>query len=141
MFDKETHQYNDIINMPHPNSCKHPRMSIQDRAAQFAPFAALTGYGDAVKETARLTENRIELNVDEKAILDEKLRIIQDNIGTAQLVTFTYFVPDDKKSGGEYMTYTGRVKKIDVYEHSIIMYDKTVIPMEDIVEIESENNI
>ena len=131
-------KYDDIINLPHPTSAKHPRMSLYDRAAQFSPFAALTGHDDAVKETARLTDKKIEIDEDTKARLNEKLQIIQDNIGTDVIVTFTYFVPDERKSGGKYISCSGIVKRIDEYEHTVILTDKTSIPIEQISGIESE---
>ena len=136
--DKDISRYDDIINLPHPTSRKHPRMSLYDRAAQFSPFAALTGHEAAVKETARLTDERIILDEDAKMKLDAKLQLIKENIGAGIEVTFTYFVPDERKSGGEYISHTGIVKKIDEYEHTVIMKDRTIIPVSDIIEIESE---
>lgn len=135
-MDKDTHRYDDIINLPHPTSANHPRMSLYDRAAQFSPFAALTGHDAAIKETARLTEQKIELSEDTISRLNEKLQIVADNLETE--VTITYFVPDERKSGGAYVSYTGIVRRIDDYEHTLIMTDKTVIPIEQISEIESE---
>lgn len=133
-----THRYDDIINLPHHASTKYPHMSLYDRAAQFSPFAALTGHDAAIKETARLTDEKSELDEDVKAILNEKLQIIRENPNTDISVTFTYFVPDENKSGGTYISHTGSVKRIDEYQHTVIMKDKTVIPMEQISEIESE---
>lgn len=135
-MDKDTHRYDDIINLPHPTSANHPRMSLYDRAAQFSPFAALTGHDAAIKETARLTEQKIELSEDTISRLNEKLQIVADHLETE--VTITYFVPDERKSGGAYVSYTGIVRRIDDYEHTLIMTDKTVIPIEQISEIESE---
>ena len=89
--------YDDIINLPHPTSVRYPRMAMIDRAAQFSPFAALTGHGAAIQETARLTEQKVELTEDKKTILDEKLRLLADNGGEA---VFTYFVPDEKRAAG-----------------------------------------
>ena len=131
-------KYDDIINLPHPTSSRHPRMSLYDRAAQFSPFAALTGHDEAVKETARLTDKRIEIDDDTKARLNVKLQIIRDNIGADITVTFTYFVPDERKSGGKYISCTGIVKRIDEYEHTVILTDKISIPIEQISGIESE---
>ena len=122
----DEHSYDDIINLPNPTSKNHPRMSLHDRAAQFAPFAALTGHDAAIKETARLTDERLELNM------------IRDNIGTEQEISITYFVPDDKKSGGAYLTHSGIVKKIDEFERKLIMQDETVIPTEQISVIQGE---
>ena len=135
-MDKDTHRYDDIINLPHPTSANHPRMSLYDRAAQFSPFAALTGHDAAIKETARLTEQKIELSEDTISRLNEKLQIVADHLETE--VTITYFVPDERKSGGAYVSYTGIVRRIDDYEHTLIMTDKTVIPIEQVSEIESE---
>lgn len=131
-------KYDDIINLPHHTSSKHPRMSMIDRAAQFSPFAALTGYDAAVKETARLTDERIELDDSSKMELDERLRLVQENLEDAPEVTITYFKPDDKKSGGAYLSVTGTVKKIDDYGKSVIMQDKQKIPIEEIIQIEGE---
>jgi hypothetical protein len=110
-------------------------MSMHDRAAQFSPFAALTGYGDAVAETARYTDLKIELDEYAKVALDEKLIRLQEVIRDKPEVTITYFLPDTKKTGGSYQTITGTVKKIDVYQHRIVMDDATEIPMDDMVEI------
>lgn len=131
----DSFKYEDIINLPHPTSKKHPRMSLHDRAAQFAPFAALTGYDVAIRETARLTDERLELDAEIIAQLNDKLNVIRENLRTEPKVSITYFVPDAKKSGGAYVEHSGIVKKIDEYERKIIMQDGTVIPMEQIREI------
>lgn len=129
--------YEDIIGLPHHVSVSHPHMSLHDRAAQFAPFAALTGHDAAVKETARLTQERRELDEGIQNILDEKLRIVQDMLPENQpQVTVTYFCPDERKTGGAYVTVTGKVKKIDCYEHSIVMTDNRQIPIEEVYGIE-----
>ena len=133
-----SHKYDDIINLPHHVSKKHPQMSLHDRAAQFSPFAALTGHKAAINETARLTDEKQILSEDVIAKLNEQLNLIKENIGTNQTVTITYFVPDDKKSGGAYISYTGVVKKIDEYNHTVILTDKTVIPIEQISEMQSD---
>ncbi len=127
--------YDDIINLPNPTSKKHPRMSLYDRAAQFSPFAALTGHDAAIQETARLTDEKVELDEDTLNRLNEQLNIIRNYIGTNVIVSITYFVPDDRKSGGVYVTHSGAVKKIDEYERVIVMSDKKRIPMEQISEI------
>lgn len=112
-------------------------MSLHDRAAQFAPFAALTGHDSAIKETARLTQEWRELDEEIKNILDEKLRIVQDMLpGNQPQITVTYFCPDERKAGGAYVTVTGIVKKIDCCEHSIVMTDNRQIPMEEVYGIE-----
>ena len=133
-----SHKYDDIINLPHHVSKKHPQMSLHDRAAQFSPFAALTGHKAAINEIARLTDEKQILSEDVIAKLNEQLNLIKENIGTNQTVTITYFVPDDKKSGGAYISHTGVVKKIDEYNHTVILTDKTVIPIEQISEIQSD---
>lgn len=125
--------YDDIINLPHPTSAKHPRMPMIDRAAQFSPFQALTGYGAAIQETARLTDQRVELTEEEQALLDEKLRLMLDT-GTAGRIT--YFKPDGKKDGGAYITIRGTVNKLDPLERHIILTNGTIIPIDDILEIE-----
>ena len=127
--------YDDIINLPHHTSPTRPRMSMIDRAAQFSPFAALTGYDAAVKETARLTDWRIELDEYEKAALDERLCLLQEHLKEFPQVTITYFQPDARKSGGSYLSVTGSVKKIDNYEKCIVMTDKQKIAIDDVMEI------
>ncbi len=133
-----SHKYDDIINLPHYVSKKHPQMSLHDRAAQFSPFAALTGHKAAINETARLTDEKQILSEDVIAKLNEQLNLIKENINTNPIVTITYFVPDDKKSGGAYISNTGIVKKIDEYNRTVIMTDKTVIPIEQISEMQSD---
>lgn len=137
-MENVSHKYDDIINLPHHVSKKHPQMSLHDRAAQFSPFAALTGHKAAINETARLTDEKQILSEDVIAKLNEQLNLIKENIGTNQTVTITYFVPDDKKSGGAYISNTGVVKKIDEYNRTVIMTDKTVIPIEQISEMQSD---
>lgn len=136
---KITHQYDDIIGLEHHQSKRHPPMSLYARSAQFAPFAALTGYEDAVKETARETNERVELEEDWIAILDMKLQLLQENIGKKEEVTMTYFVPDARKDGGSYLTIVGVVKKIDRLEGKIILADKREIPIAEILAISSKN--
>lgn len=127
--------YQDIINLPHHTSTKHPRMTKESRAAQFAPFAALTGHSDAIKETERLTETKIELTEEEKLKLNEKLQIINENINTHPKVTITYFEYDKKKTGGKYITYTGNIKQIDLVEQTIIFQDKTKVKITELIDI------
>lgn len=133
---EDMHKYDDIINLSRPVSKTHPPMPIQDRAAQFAPFAALTGHHEAVKETARLTDTRIELDEYCKAQIDRKLQEIYECPGGSRMVSVTYFVPDTWKSGGSYETVTGYVKKIDDYNRMVVMEDGTKIPMDEIAGIE-----
>lgn len=128
--------YDDIINLPHHVSSTRPQMPMIDRAAQFSPFAALTGYDAAVKETARLTDARVELDECAKVMLNEKLQMIAEGLKTGgAAASITYFKPDERKSGGAYLTAEGAVKRIDIYRHMVIMTDGTVIPIEEIFEI------
>jgi len=131
-------KYADIINLPHHTSRTRPRMMISARAAQFAPFAALTGFGAAVDETARLTDDRIVLDENAKAILDSKLQRIAEHLDDLPEVTFTYFEPDKKKSGGAYVSITGHVKEIDEYARIVKLWDGTKIPIGQIFGITSE---
>ncbi len=136
--EKDLHRYDDIINLPHHVSSVHPHMPVQDRAAQFAPFAALSGHSAAIKETARLTENRIELDENCKMEIDGKLRMIKARMSTHPVIMVTYFKPDLKKKGGAYVTIQGSVKKIDGYTSELTMMDGEKISVEDIMEIEGE---
>ena len=102
-----TEKYSDIINFPHPNPQNHIRMSISARAAQFAPFAALTGHSDAIIETARLTDNKIELDESIKGAINQKLMTLKTNLKKCPIVTITFFSPDKKKAGGRYISSTG----------------------------------
>ena len=126
--------YDDIIDLPHPTSERHPRMPMASRAAQFSPFAALSGYDDAVKETARLTDSKVELMEEEKVILDAKLQLLVPGMEAS----FTYFQQDDKKEGGAYLTVTGTVKKFDSYAREIVLGDGRRMPIDDILELQSE---
>lgn len=124
--------YDDILHLPHPTSKTHPRMSRQDRAAQFSPFAALTGYEAVVEETARLTEARPTLTEDEVAELDARLRLA---VELDAEVAVTWFRPDDKKSGGSSVTTTGRIKKADELQHVLTMEDGTKIPIQEVTAV------
>ncbi len=128
--------YDDIINLPHHVSARHPQMSALDRAAQFSPFAALTGHDAAIAETARLTDVRAELDETRKEDLDRKLQILRDHLSTRPEIAVTYFVPDAHKEGGAYLRAIGIPKKLDDIEHKVIMQSGTVIPMDDIFEME-----
>ena len=131
-------KYDKIINLPHHISSTRPHMSMIDRAAQFSPFAALTGYDAAVKETARLTEQQIELDEYEKAALDQRILLLQEHLKELPEVTITHFVPDERKDGGKYISITEAVKKIDTYEKQIVLVDKSKISIENILSIEGE---
>ena len=128
--------YEDILYLPHPVSKKHPRMSMIDRAAQFAPFAALTGYDGVIAETARLTDGEMFLDVGAEAELDARLREIRENIHLHPQITLTYFRPDSRKSGGAYVTVSGKVKKIDAYTQTLVLIDNTAIELQKICKIE-----
>ncbi len=128
--------YSDMIGLPHHVSDHHPQMPLQNRAAQFMPFAALTGYGDAVRETARITDRKLELTEDELRVLDERLAELRPLLPQRPVVTFVYFQPDARKDGGAYLTRTGTVKKIDDYGRRIFLEDGSIIPMDDMAEID-----
>ena len=113
--------YEDIINMPHHVSTKHPQMLLHDRSAQFAPFAALVGFDDMVEETARIVSRKIEINEEQKEKLDLKLKEIKQKINLKPIVTITYFVPDKFKEGGKYVTVSEKIKKIDEYKKEIVL--------------------
>ena len=130
--------YNDIIHLPHHVSKTRPQMSMEDRAAQFSPFAALTGYDAAILETGRLTEDKLELGEETQAILDRKQRYLAEIIDTKPEITVTYFVPDEKKSGGAYSTVTGFLKRIDEYERVLMLTDGRKIQLDAIFDIESD---
>ena len=131
-------KYDDIIDLPHYVSETHPPMSRADRAAQFSPFAALTGYDAAVRETARVTERRIELDEGVKAELNARLNCILEHLSENPQVSLTYFVPDEKKSGGAYRTVTGTVRKLDSFAKTLTLTDGTVVPMEEMVHVEGK---
>lgn len=129
MKPKEEQNYDDIICLPHHVSSRHPQMSLWNRAAQFSPFAALTGHGAAIQETARLTDTFMELNEDQKEQLDEQFQLIMANLSRHPKVQITYFQPDSQKDGGTYMTIQGKVKRIDAYSHQILFLDGTSVPI------------
>lgn len=130
--------YDDIINLPHHVSKTRPQMSRADRAAQFAPFSALAGYGAALVETARLTDRRIELEEDDRAALDRKQRKLMERIGERPEIAVTWFVPDVRKDGGQYITSVGRLKRIDEVRRVMVLMDRTEIPLDDVFDIETE---
>lgn len=130
-----THRYDDIIHLPHHISQKHPPMPRADRAAQFSPFAALTGLDAALQETARLTDQRIILDEYEQAALDETLQALRDALarGERPNVEVCYFVPDDRKAGGAYRTVTGQARRMAEFERLLFLQDGTQIPMDEIL--------
>ncbi|MBO7636772.1 MAG: hypothetical protein J6S89_09360 [Paludibacteraceae bacterium] len=130
--------YDDIIHLPHHVSKKHPQMTMLNRAAQFAPFAALTGHDAAIQETARLTSSQRLLDDSDNEILDRKMAIIRSKMAESPTLTLIYFQPDEHKNGGAYKSVTGQLKKIDDYLHTLILSDETTIPISSIFEIEGE---
>ena len=131
-------KYNEIMGLSHHVSKTRPQMPMSDRAAQFAPFAALAGYDAAIKETGRLTDERIELDVEALSALDMKYQLLMEALDEAPEVTITYFQPDERKAGGKYVSAVGAVKKIDDFERRITMQDGAKIPMDDVLSIEGE---
>lgn len=134
----EKFPYEDIVNLPPHISKRHPQPSMMDRAARFAPFAAITGYEEMVLEEARVTEERIDLDEGALLLLNEKLNMIQEFLDEEPEVTITYFEPDKRKSGGAYVSVTGTVKRIDEYEHLVIMDDGKKIRISEIYNLHSE---
>ena len=134
----ERFPYEDIVDLPHHISKKHPQPTMADRAARFAPFAAITGYEEMVLEEARVTDERIEMDESSKAALNEKLNMILEFVDEQPEVSITYFEPDKKKSGGAYVNITGIVKRIDEYEHFVIMTDGKKINIDEIYNLQSE---
>ena len=131
-------KYNEIMGLPHHVSKTRPQMPMSDRAAQFAPFAALTGYDAAIKETGRLTDEKIELDEEALTALDMKYQLLMKAHDEAPEVTITYFQPDERKAGGKYVSAVGAVKKINDFERRITMQDGTKIPMDDVLSIDGE---
>ena len=132
-----TYLYDDIINLPHHVSSSRKRMSMEERAGQFAPFAALVGYGDEVKETIRIVDNEVILDEEVKVFLDEKINIIMDHINELPEVSITYFIPDMRKKGGRYEIVTGNVRLIDSVNQKIILTDKSKIDINKVIELRS----
>lgn len=131
-------KYRDIIDLPYPGKSKHTRMPVGDRAAQFAPFAALTGFGAVLKETERITEKRIELDEYEKEKLDEKIRMVLEEKELRPEITVTFFVPDEKKDGGAYVTISGHLKRVDEENQRLILEEGERIQLGDIYDISYE---
>ena len=135
MQQKQTHAYDDIIHLPHHVSPRRAGMPMADRAAQFAPFAALTGYESVIQESGRLTDCAVELTDSGLQQLNEKLRILAEHTQVTPSVTVTYFEPDRHKAGGAYVTITGKVKRVDTYEQALVLTDGREIPMEAIYDL------
>lgn len=131
-------KYEDILYLPHHVSATRRRMSVAERAAQFSPFSALTGYDAQIREARRLTRERAQTAVDFQEKLDEKLRITMTLADTEPEISVTYFQPDARKAGGAYVTRTGRLKRIDTYARTLIFTDKTAIALDDLYDIDGE---
>ena len=138
MSNESTHRYDDIIHLTHPEPTTRPRMAMENRAAQFSPFAALTGYDAVTREEARLVDMKQELSEDMKDMLDAKLAVIEQHIKEQPNIAVTYFLPDEKKAGGRYVTISGNAKKLDGIERVITMTDGTKIPIADVRMIEGD---
>ena len=130
--------YEDIINLPPHISKKHPQPTMLERAARFSPFAAITGYEEMVKEAARVTDKKIELDEGSKEILNEKLLFVTEMCESDAIINITYFIPVNLISGGKYTTVSGTIKRIDEYERRIILVDGTIIPIDDIYQIDGD---
>ena len=135
---KETHKYDDIIHLSRPNSGKRAKMSNYDRAAQFSPFAALTGFDAAIAETGRLTDDRIELDEGGKQLLDEQMQVVLEKIEAQPRVTVLWFCYDERKAGGTYVSTTGHVKKVDTYTGRLLLTGGQAIPLGEIFQITLE---
>lgn len=129
--------YEDIIHLSHPTSKKHPRMSMEERAAQFSPFAALTGFGGVIQETGRLTDRRVELGESDRAELERTLNFLDSQEEEHPLVQVTYFLPDERKEGGAYITVTGHLKRIDQVGGVLLLQEGSPIPIRDMLQIEA----
>ena len=127
--------YDDIIALPHPEPRTHPRMSLHDRAAQFSPFAALTGHSAAIAETGRLTDSRITLDESEMARVDAALQQLRELLPQEPVASITYFVPDERKAGGSYQTITGTARRIDTANGVLLLTDQRAIPIPDILAV------
>ena len=138
MKQNEKSKYDDIIMLPHHVSQKHPQMPLLNRAAQFSPFAALTGHDAAIQETQRLTDSFIEIGGSGEIELNEQLLLIRHNLDKRPELKITYFQPDERKSGGSYITVCGRIKRIDEYNRRIVFADGTALPIDHIFSMQGE---
>ncbi len=133
-------KYDDIINLPHHVSANHPQMPMANRAAQFAPFAALTGYNSAIKETARPTESEMELETDDQDRLDGILNTIRTIVNQHPMISIVYFIPDKNKTGGAYNTLTGTLRRIDEYDNTLVMDDGDTIKIASIIDMQLKDS-
>ncbi len=138
MSNENTRRYDDIIHLPHPEPTTRPRMAMENRAAQFSPFAALTGFGAAINEAGRETEEKLELSEDTIDMINARLAVIGQHIKEKPSVAVTYFLPDKKKPGGKYVTVSGNVEKLDGMKCAIIMTNGTKIPIGDVRYIDGD---
>ena len=136
--EQDADRYADMLDLPHPTSPRHPRMPIIDRAAQFAPFSALTGYDDAIEETARLTDSMLDMTEDRRELLDRKHQILLASVERHPQVEVTYFCPDDRKKGGSYQTVRGMLLRIDELERVMHLSGGQRIPLDAVCNLESE---
>ena len=134
----DPHRYDDLLDLPHPTSPTHPRMSRHDRAAQFAPFAALTGYGEAIEEVRRLTDERIELGESDRAALNARMAALRERLKSQPVVTITRFIPDRRKAGGRYEPIAGVVRRLLPEAFELHMEDGTVIDLDNIISLDGE---
>ena len=130
-------KYKQIIDLPYHGSVSHPKMDRVDRAAQFSPFSALVGYDDIIDETNRFTEEQFDFGEEDKKILDEKLRLICEHEKERPTVSVTYFIPDEKKEGGAYLTLQGQVKELDAVSRTLVFTGGQKLPLDDLLQIES----
>lgn len=130
-------KYDDMLSLPHPTSRKHPRMSAADRAAQFSPFAALTGYEETIEESGRLTEQPVELWEDARMELDRRQQFLLDNARFSPEITVRYFTPDSRKDGGAYVSVQGNLKSVDPVKQVLQLQNGTRIPLDAIIELDS----
>ena len=128
--------YSDIINLPHHVSKNHPQMPMEARAAQFAPFAALTGYDTVIHETARQTDKQVELEEYDNERLNRLFSELMDSLEEHPMVTVSYFKSDEHKAGGAYVTVMGQLKKVDTYEQLMVMENGTAIPIGNIMDLQ-----
>ena len=131
-------KYSSILNLPHHVSKNRPQMGMYQRAAQFAPFAALTGHNAAIDETARLTDTRVELSESECVSLNSRIALLRAHLYNCPIVSVTYFVPDSFKEGGSYTSHTGVIKRIDDFEQTLIFEDGNCVPIKEVIDIKSD---
>ncbi|HJD20618.1 MAG TPA: hypothetical protein H9915_02245 [Candidatus Gemmiger faecigallinarum] len=135
---QDPHRYDDLIDLPHPVSARRPRMPVSERAAQFSPFAALTGYGDAIAETARLTDARLELDEETQRLLNRRVALLRQAAPDRPLVRVTCFEPDAAKDGGRYVTLEVRVRGVDLAGGRLLLEGGGRLPLADVIALEGD---